>query len=225
MKLKTIAALILSLLLCTAVYGEEISVCIDGQPIEFAAAPYIENDRTMVPMRKIFEELGAVVEWDDNTQSIKASTSSAVTVLAIGLDTMYVNGSAVMLDTVPTLIDDTTFVPLRAVSEALGCTVDWNDAESRVYITRNNTMSYSSYASVPDFGALMNIVPVTVSEDGTIYSYENVPPEYAEEYKKIMTNAGFMSVDAEEYTIYTKGGVSVLAGYSGSVFLIVLCNY
>ncbi len=227
MKLKaiTITALILSLALCTAVYGEEISVCVDGQLIEFAAAPYIENDRTMVPMRRIFEELGAVVEWDDAEQSVTASAGGSVAALTIGLDTMYVNGSAVPLDAVPTLIDDTTFVPLRAVSEALGCTVEWNDGESRVYITRGGEATYSGYSGVPNFGTLMNIAPVSVLEDGTVYSYENVPPEDAEEYKKIMTDAGFTSVDAVEYTIYTKGSVSVLAGYFGGLFRIVLCNY
>ena len=53
--------------------GSDISVVLDGRKIEFDVQPQIINDRTMVPMRAIFEKLGALVEWNQDTQTVTAS--------------------------------------------------------------------------------------------------------------------------------------------------------
>ena len=66
-----------------------ISVYIDNKRVSFQANPYMENDRVMVPMRKIFEELGAAVTWDDDTQSVSAVKGQTTAILAIGLNIMY----------------------------------------------------------------------------------------------------------------------------------------
>ena len=95
----------------------------------------MENDRVMVPMRKIFEELGAAVTWDDDTQSVSAVKGQTTAILAIGLNIMYINGEPNTLDNPPNLVYDTTFVPLRAISEALGCIVEWENDKNRVNIT------------------------------------------------------------------------------------------
>ena len=58
-----------------------ISVYIDNKRVSFQANPYMENDRVMVPMRKIFEELGAAVTWDDDTQSVSAVKGQTTAVL------------------------------------------------------------------------------------------------------------------------------------------------
>ena len=112
-----------------------ISVYIDNKRVSFQANPYMENDRVMVPMRKIFEELGAAVTWDDDTQSVSAVKGQTTAILAIGLNIMYINGEPNTLDNPPNLVYDTTFVPLRAISEALGCIVEWENDKNRVNIT------------------------------------------------------------------------------------------
>ena len=56
----------------TVIADEEIRVVLDGQELYFDVPPQLINNRTMVPMRKIFEAMGASVEWEGTTQTIHA---------------------------------------------------------------------------------------------------------------------------------------------------------
>lgn len=118
----------LSLLTGSALAKENgISVCVDGKEVSFDTAPRILNDRTMVPMRSIFEALGAEVEWNGDVGTVKATRGDRTVILTIGSDTMTVDNKDVKLDVAPVLRDSRTLVPVRAISEALGVTVDWLD--------------------------------------------------------------------------------------------------
>ena len=108
--------------------NQDVTVYINNQRIYFDKEPIIENNRTLVPMRRIFEELGAEVTWDNETQTAAAVRNGIEVKITIGSDVMYKNGEAIQLDAGARLIDDGyTFVPLRAVSEAFGCDVQWNE--------------------------------------------------------------------------------------------------
>lgn len=208
-----------------------ISVYIDNKRVYFQANPYMENDRVMVPMRKIFEELGAAVTWDDDTQSVSAVKGQTTAILAIGLNIMYINGEPKTLDNPPALVYDTTFVPLRAVSEALGCVVEWENDKNRVNITsaifdNQATVFYKSYNTVPDFGSCLGIEPVSVLENGTIYNYPKTGLDAGaqEKYRLVMISNGFNVLEKENYYIYTKDSITVLAGYMGDIFRIVILS-
>lgn len=112
-----------------------ISVTLNGQKLIFDQDPVMENDRVLVPMRKIFEALGADVYWDEAEQTAIAERNGKIIIIPIGKNYMTVNGSRVTLDVPARLIGGRTLVPARAVSEALGCAVDWNDPAQTVIIT------------------------------------------------------------------------------------------
>ncbi len=112
----------------------EISVELNGEKLSFDTAPMLINDRTMVPMRKIFESLGAAVDWDEATQTVTATRGGTVIRLQIGSERMTVGGSEKNLDAPPQLISDRTLVPVRAISESLGADVDWDEASQTVII-------------------------------------------------------------------------------------------
>ncbi len=101
-------------------------VKINSRQLTFDVDPEITKGRTMVPLRKIFEELGANVTWDQATNSITATKDGKVIYLQINVDTADVNQQTVQLDAPPMLKNGRTLVPLRFVSEALGATVNWN---------------------------------------------------------------------------------------------------
>ena len=103
--------------------------------MEFDQNPVIYNDRTLVPMRKIFEALGAQVEWDGETQTVTGVRGDKTVKLSIGSSVMTVDGQSVMLDTMPVLLNGRTLVPARAIAEGLGCTVGWNEQEYAVLIS------------------------------------------------------------------------------------------
>lgn len=111
-----------------------VSVYVSDTKVEFDQNPVLYNDRTMVPMRKIFEALGAQVEWDGNTQTVTGIRGDKTVKLSIGSSVMTVDGQSVMLDTMPILLNGRTLVPARAIAEGLGCTVGWNEQEYAVLI-------------------------------------------------------------------------------------------
>lgn len=116
--------------------SNDISVEIDGSKTKFEQQPVIYNGRTLVPMRKIFETLGAKVEWDDEMKSATGTTGDKVIKVTVGSNVMYVNGNPIILDTSPIIMSERTLVPIRAVAEGLDCNVDWIPDTNTVVITK-----------------------------------------------------------------------------------------
>ncbi len=99
-------------------------------------APFIENGRTLVPFRTIFEELGFNVNWNGTTKSITATRQGTTINLQINNPNASVNGKTVVLDVAPTIQKDRTLVPLRFVAENSGAFVDWNAENKTITINR-----------------------------------------------------------------------------------------
>ena len=113
-----------------------ITVKVDGEEVVFPdQKPILENDRTLVPLRAIFEALGAEVGWDDATQTVTATKGDITISLQIGSTDLFVNGEVKVIDVPAKLLNSRTLAPVRAISEAFGCTVDWEDATQTVTIT------------------------------------------------------------------------------------------
>ena len=154
MKKAGFLCIIIVVSLCVSVSAsaaEPIKVVLGGQILQFDVQPTIIDDRTMVPMRVIFEALGADVEWDGTNQTITAKSEDVVVITIIGNRTMIVNGNATTMDVAPILIDGRTLVPARFVSEAFGCDVEWDANARMVYINYGGT--YTPYVSSGDSDA------------------------------------------------------------------------
>ncbi len=121
--------------------GEVVDVIIDGKVMEFDVPARIYADRTMVPMRAIFEELGAEVVWLEGDRIIFAVRDEVSITMKIdqGFFTVenLLNDEAkrIELDVYPFILDGRTLIPARAVAESLGCLVEWDDANRQVLIT------------------------------------------------------------------------------------------
>ncbi len=113
----------------------EIAVKLDGKWMTFDVDPILLNDRTMVPMRAIFEALGATVSWDDPTQTATGEKDGKKVSVTIDSKIASIDGAEKEIDQPPVLKDDRTLVPLRFVSEAFGAEVGWDDATQTVTIT------------------------------------------------------------------------------------------
>ena len=113
-----------------------INVLLNGQTIAFDQPPIIIDGRTLVPLRAIFEALGATVDWDGNTQTVTATRDNIVIKITIGDNKLYVNNNVTVLDVPAQIVNDRTLVPVRAVSEAFGCNVDWDGDTQTVIITK-----------------------------------------------------------------------------------------
>ena len=111
----------------------EIKVTLNGKKLSFDQPPVIENGRTLVPLRAIFEALGAEIAWDSETQTIRAIRYGTYVELQIGSNEMKVNSEIKVLDVPAKTINDRTMVPARAIAEAFGCSVSW-DADNNAVI-------------------------------------------------------------------------------------------
>ncbi len=94
----------------------------------FETPPTIEDDRTLVPMRFLFEQMGADVEWDQDTMTATATMNNTAVAFSINDTNAEVNGAAATMDVPARLINDKTMVPLRFLSEEMGYTVTWYEA-------------------------------------------------------------------------------------------------
>lgn len=117
-------------------FERPITVYIDGLDLYFDAEPKIVNDRTMVPMRKIFEALGSDVSWDNQSRKVTAIKENTKIELSIGSNAAFINGKAITLDAPAIIENNRTLVPLRFVSEALDCDVKWDADIRRVSIIK-----------------------------------------------------------------------------------------
>ena len=171
---------------CTAL-AKDVNIVIDGEKLNLDVAPQIIDGRVMVPIRGVLENLGALVKWDDETQTVSARKSSKTVSLEIGsndvtLDKGETNddGSAktetIQTDVAAQLVSDRTLVPLRVISEAMGYSVDWNDETYTVSITTDNDEDESwkdnkvsvdmSTLSVSGDGASVSDNTLTISKGG-----------------------------------------------------------
>lgn len=114
---------------------DEVTVSLNNNEIVFDQAPIIINGRTLVPLRAIFEALGATVEWNGETQTVTSTKGDITVSMTIGKNEIVKNGEKTILDTTPKIIGERTLIPARAVAEALECNVDWNEATHTVIIS------------------------------------------------------------------------------------------
>ena len=123
-----------------SVFADGISVTVNGKNPAFDSEPIIQNDRLLVPMRAIFEALGADVSWDDSSKTASAVLGKTGLEITVGANELYKNGSKIALDVPAVIVKDRTLVPIRAVSEGLGADVDWIADTKSVIITMNENV-------------------------------------------------------------------------------------
>lgn len=141
-------------------------VKLDGKYLEGDVPPVILNDRTLVPVRLVSENLGAKVTWDGKKYEVHIQKDDKEIVLKIDSYKAYVNGKEYTLpDKVPAkLISDRTMVPVRFVSEQLGVNVNW-DSVNRVVLLE----SQDDFKKVENIEYSLDEVKIKLS-DKTTYS-------------------------------------------------------
>jgi len=152
-------------------------VYLNGSPLRLEVAPIQQNGRTLVPMRDIFEALGAVVNYNSLNQSIAAQKGNTTVRMALGTANASVNNLPVKLDAPAQSYYGRTMVPLRFVSEALGADVSFNPGTRIVSISANgaavdNGGGYGNGNGGTQVGGIrqisipaQSVVPVTLDQD------------------------------------------------------------
>lgn len=128
----SVIAILLSLCLATPVLA--INVTIDGNKLNFDVPPTNVNGRILVPLRTIFEALGASVNWSGEKHEISATRDNTSIILYMDKTTAWINNQPITLDVPPKNINGRTMVPTRFIAESLGAAVEWDNSTSTVQI-------------------------------------------------------------------------------------------
>ncbi len=141
--ISALTALSITAAFCAGVMADDaVKVLVNNKEVVFEdTAPFIENDRTLVPMRAIFESLGAQVAWDGETKTVISydPVSDVSITMQVDSNKMFINEKEVTLDVPAKIVGDRTVVPLRAISEGMSSKVDWDGATRTVTVTKDLT--------------------------------------------------------------------------------------
>ncbi|MBQ8540536.1 MAG: copper amine oxidase N-terminal domain-containing protein [Clostridia bacterium] len=228
--------------------NENITVYVDGQYLA-TSAPILMTvaDRTIVPMRDICEALGYRVEWDGTDQSIIVSGGHNDNIrLSMRINTYSMNRLVktnsphqitINLDVPPMLINDKTYLPIRALSEALFFNVDWDGATSTVYINRPEynigATSAGVYSKLMMWGEYDAQKGFTHAGLMDLYGNVIIPYGPAPTYEEVFNRTDLMDIikdiDYSKIDIGKDGGWSSW-DYRVSVYdqqgkLVLLANY
>lgn len=219
-------AIIVSLLVPQTVFANNIRVTLNGEEIQFDQPPVMLNDRTLVPVRAIFEAMGATVIWNGQTEVIDVFTEFGVMIIGVGSPVIIykndIEDRSIITDVPAQIINNRTLVPVRAIAECTGYNVAWNEETQTVVITgemkgatTNNTVAteepiveipaYYPNSTVPDFAACMSVELTMQDAEQRVYVYVDVTGEQLIEYvEKYMVSAGFtIAVEKEENGVFT----------------------
>lgn len=132
----------------TSAMGEaDIKVTLDGETVVFQngyGEPFIDaNNRTLVPVRGALEAFGAMVSWDEANSMVIVEKDRIMVKVPIGKASIIVNGVSVMNDTAAVIKDERTYLPIRAVFEAFGAGVSWDDSNRSVVVNSDGSSSGS----------------------------------------------------------------------------------
>ncbi len=128
----------------SAYKGERIWVVIDGQYIALDTDPILRDNRVLIPLRGVFRNLDAEVDWDSKKNTATITQGRIVIEVTVGSKIAKVNNKEVMIDVPPLLHQNRTYVPLRFITEAIGAEVKWNSSSREVRITWEGTPQFNN---------------------------------------------------------------------------------
>ena len=169
--------------LLRSVYADSVTVIIDGRFITFGDVPaQIVNDRTMVPVRALADELGAHTEWNDDTQSVLLTLGTRYATLRIGSPIMLygeftrseagdlsaTSTETLHLDSPPIILEERSLFPLSAIVTAFGVEFEWVAANRTVIINTQGSNQAEPEIPILDDGALGNLPIVSPPSVGHV---------------------------------------------------------
>ncbi|MEG6615940.1 N-acetylmuramoyl-L-alanine amidase family protein [Peptococcaceae bacterium 1198_IL3148] len=165
---------IIMLLLPVQAFAGNIDVYVDGNQLTFDSPPIIDNNRTLVPFRYIFEALGAEVSFDAATRTAIGTKDNLTIRLPINQNKGYINNEAVQLDVASQLIKGRTLVPLRFIGESMGCEVEAKNSASGmvINITSKTDNDHSSSDPIPVAARSLSDLEVEADEEQFVLELE-----------------------------------------------------
>ena len=130
------------------VVSGEVNVYVNDTKIVFDTQPVFIKNRTMVPIRGVFEAMGATVDWDNNEKIVTIEKGIKIQV-QLDNPKALVDGKTILMDVPAAGINGRILVPIRFISEALKANVDWVNSTKTVFI---NEDKYTDSGNIQNWG-------------------------------------------------------------------------
>ena len=164
-------------LVAVPVYATNITVFAYGQQVNFIdQQPVIVGGRTLVPMRGVFEHMGFDIDWNATTSVATLTTQGTVMTVRASDNFFTVNGAQVVPEVPPQIMSGRFMLPLRAIAEATGATVDWMPETSTVVIVPPSVAPTSPIGTVPPITPPTGTVPPVTPPIGEVPDTGITPP-------------------------------------------------
>jgi hypothetical protein len=156
----------LSLLLTLAAPAAAVpSIVIDGSRLPADVPALVSGDHVLVPLRGVFEHLGARVSYDASSQTAAAALGATIVQVEVGSRTAWVNGERRTLDVEPREVAGRIMIPLRFVAESLGVSVDYDGPSDTVVIVTGFTPgNFAAMTSGPNLAIVPKEAPSVQDE-------------------------------------------------------------
>lgn len=184
-KIALAAAAIFSLLFTAA---GAVDVTVDGIGVNFNEStgyPYVENGRTMVPLRASMEKMGAQVSWDDDLQTAIVRKGTTTVTCTVGESCIYRNGTRIENDAPAVVRNDRTYLPIRVVAEALDAAVLWDGnvqitsgSAGRLIYDIENSQSHVSPAQLWKMWDSALLKKAAADYSGAIETIKTIAPDF-----------------------------------------------
>ena len=135
---KTIAIILalLVVMIASSAFAADIEVSVYGESVKFDQAPEIIDGVLMLPFRYIVEKMGAKVTWNEETRTVFSELNDSFLTLQIDNKTAFLGSDAVELENAPIIVNSRTLVPAAAIETLSQASVEWNETEMAVTITK-----------------------------------------------------------------------------------------
>jgi len=197
---KNIIALIMFLSFYIFVFSfsfasSDVNLVVNGKDITDLSNPVIKNDRTLIPVRFVSEELGAEVIWNSDNRTVLIKKNDESMLLKIDSKIVNYNNNDFyqVSDVAPTIINDRTYVPVRLVSNGLGAYIDWDNNTRTVVVDSKRESKIKPFYDM-SFNETNKLIYVSSEKDIEI----NIPKEYQNDYY----NLKLFLLDNDAYSGY-----------------------
>ena len=218
MKIKKKIATIFSVVLTVCSVSNSfagIGIKVNNQPLKGEAQPQIVNGRTLVPVRTIFEALGANVDWDSDTKTIKAKKDNISVVMVISQDYITVNGETVDMDASAMIMGGRTYAPARYVAETFGYNVEW-DSKSKTVLINKTINQVNTEKSTETTTVVTTKAETTTKKTEVTTKKTKVPNKVETTTKKVEKSTETTTMSAQEIL-----NSSPIEGVGATVFKLV----
>lgn len=176
--------------------ASDITVTINDETVDFSKDPVIIEERTMIPLRGLFEELGYNVDWDGETKTATLYNGSTDIKISPNNYTYTVNGQEVSCDVPAQIVSDSLYLPLRTIGESTDLSVEWDSDTKTVKLYTSNSRSLT-LTSVNSYLESYSKIVAPLEEKSHIFDnlmlggntpMPNILPQIIE-YKTMLENA------------------------------------